>query len=285
MNNVEGSNESSGHGEKFSRLKEQAIAALLVSPTIKEAAAKVGTGEATLRRWMRRPDFRHDYDQARYDVLQGATVELSTTVAEAIKYLRNTLRFPLSTNKLAVSKIILDLYGREMARYSAGENADRRTRNSAMKVSDRDAEYNPEEGLYHGDGAEDDEAEAWDGSMGDETIGSGVASSAAEVSQVKAEGADGPNNGALESGNDEVIEHIPEKGSSGYVLKRRKKPRPDGARYMTPSATSEKSSAAKTQMIADERFDDGSDEVRVEDIRSKQRELHDLLETMAGYKI
>ena len=47
----------SGHGEKLTRKKEQAIVALLTEPTITRAADSAGIAEATLRRWMRLDEF------------------------------------------------------------------------------------------------------------------------------------------------------------------------------------------------------------------------------------
>jgi hypothetical protein len=72
MRNRESSKESSGH------------AALLVFPTIKEAAATIGIGESTLRRWTTRPDFWRDYDQARHDILHDPTVKLGQAVSDAL---------------------------------------------------------------------------------------------------------------------------------------------------------------------------------------------------------
>ena len=39
----------SGHGQKYDRKQEQAIAALLSEGTVEQAAAKAGVGYATLR--------------------------------------------------------------------------------------------------------------------------------------------------------------------------------------------------------------------------------------------
>jgi hypothetical protein len=47
-----------GHGEKFGRKKEQAIAALLSNPTIEEAAKAAGIGSVTLWRWLQDPGFK-----------------------------------------------------------------------------------------------------------------------------------------------------------------------------------------------------------------------------------
>jgi len=54
-----------GHGAKFSRKKEQAIAALLSHRNMEEAARAVGIGANTLLRWMKEPDFDALYREAR----------------------------------------------------------------------------------------------------------------------------------------------------------------------------------------------------------------------------
>ena len=50
-----------GHGEKYSRKSQEAIAALLSEPSIEAAARKVGISASTLRRWMKEPDFQQRY--------------------------------------------------------------------------------------------------------------------------------------------------------------------------------------------------------------------------------
>ena len=54
-----------GHGAKFSRKKEAAIAALLSQPSVEQAARVVGIGPQTLRRWMRDREFAGTYRRAR----------------------------------------------------------------------------------------------------------------------------------------------------------------------------------------------------------------------------
>jgi hypothetical protein len=54
-----------GHGEKFGRKKEEAIAALLTHRNVEEAAGAVGIGTRTLLRWMKLPEFDAAYRQAR----------------------------------------------------------------------------------------------------------------------------------------------------------------------------------------------------------------------------
>lgn len=54
-----------GHGEKYSRKKHDAIAALLLHPNIGSAAEKVGITTETLILWMKKPDFDQDYKAAK----------------------------------------------------------------------------------------------------------------------------------------------------------------------------------------------------------------------------
>ena len=54
-----------GHGAKFSRKMEEAIAALLKHRNHEEAARAAGIGTATLLRWEKLAEFRKAYRQAR----------------------------------------------------------------------------------------------------------------------------------------------------------------------------------------------------------------------------
>src|SRR3954470_20557566 len=61
-----------GHAEKFGRKKEEAVAALLSSRSIEEAAKAVGISPNTLLRWLKLPDFRSAYLKARREVVHQA---------------------------------------------------------------------------------------------------------------------------------------------------------------------------------------------------------------------
>ena len=65
-----------GHGQKFSRKKEQAIAALLSHRTIEDAAKAVGISFATLKRWMKLPEFNAEYLQARREAVLQANARI-----------------------------------------------------------------------------------------------------------------------------------------------------------------------------------------------------------------
>jgi hypothetical protein len=72
-----------GHGAKFGRKKEQAIAALLTKGNVEQAAHAVGIGVTTLRRWMRNPQFKKEYLQARREGLAQATARLQQSSGPA----------------------------------------------------------------------------------------------------------------------------------------------------------------------------------------------------------
>jgi hypothetical protein len=75
-----------GHGAKFWHKKEQAIAALLSSRSIEEAARTVDLNPNTLLRWLKDAEFKAEYFGARREVVSQATARLqqSTNVAAAL---------------------------------------------------------------------------------------------------------------------------------------------------------------------------------------------------------
>ena len=54
-----------GHGTKFGRKKDEAIAALLTQRNIEEAARSIGIAPNTLLRWMKEPEFDAAYREAK----------------------------------------------------------------------------------------------------------------------------------------------------------------------------------------------------------------------------
>jgi hypothetical protein len=61
-----------GHGTKFGRKKEAAIAALLTQKNQEEAARVAGIDLKTLKRWMRLPEFIAEWRRARWEVVEQA---------------------------------------------------------------------------------------------------------------------------------------------------------------------------------------------------------------------
>lgn len=80
-----------GHGTKFGRKKEQAIAALLSHRSIEEAARATGIGVNTLLRWMKDPEFAAAYRKARWAVVDQAIARLQQTTGAAVSTLQKLM--------------------------------------------------------------------------------------------------------------------------------------------------------------------------------------------------
>ena len=61
-----------GHGNKFGRKKEAAIAALLSEKNHAEAARVAGINLSTLKRWLRMPEFIEEWRRARWEGVEQA---------------------------------------------------------------------------------------------------------------------------------------------------------------------------------------------------------------------
>jgi len=99
-----------GHGAKFPRKRQEAIAALLEFPTVREAAEAVKIGEATLFRWMQDLDFQTGYREARRRVVDEAVTRLQRSAREASETLRTVMldtQTPASV-RVSAARAILD---------------------------------------------------------------------------------------------------------------------------------------------------------------------------------
>ena len=97
-----------GHGEKLSRKREQALYSLVHQPTIAAAARAIGIGEATLRRWLKNPDFRADYRRYKQEILEHSIALLQTSGDEAVKTLLSSLHAESEPVRLRAACAILD---------------------------------------------------------------------------------------------------------------------------------------------------------------------------------
>jgi hypothetical protein len=78
-----------GHGSKFGRKMESAIAALLTQKNIEEAARAANIGANTLLRWLQVPEFQDAYRKARREAVQQAVARMQqATGAAAITILK-----------------------------------------------------------------------------------------------------------------------------------------------------------------------------------------------------
>lgn len=72
-----------GHGSKFGRKKEEAIAALLSQRNTEEAARVTGVGTTTMSRWLKLPEFQEAYRKARREAVEQAGARLQQATGAA----------------------------------------------------------------------------------------------------------------------------------------------------------------------------------------------------------
>src|SRR5271154_4958391 len=83
-----------GHGAKFSRKMEEAVAALLTQRNHEEAARTVGIGTATLLRWQKMPEFQTAYREARRAAFGQSVARLQQGTSAAATTLLKTMIDP-----------------------------------------------------------------------------------------------------------------------------------------------------------------------------------------------
>jgi len=93
----------------FTRKKEKAIAALLTTDTIEQAANVAGIAESTLYRWLREPVFLEQYRKARKAAVDQAISTLQERANKAAKALIDIAEdqeMPPSTRVAAAREIL-----------------------------------------------------------------------------------------------------------------------------------------------------------------------------------
>ena len=83
-----------GHGERLSRKQESFIAALLIYPTVKQAAGSIGISEATATRWLKNTTFKQAYSDARHAALDQIMAAVEQSMLEAVAVLRAVMADP-----------------------------------------------------------------------------------------------------------------------------------------------------------------------------------------------
>jgi len=94
-------------GEKLSRKQEEAIAALLTTFTLQEAAQLSGVSVSTLKRWRKDPDFAERFAQARGEVVERALLALLDANAQAVETLRKCLTAKRAGDRIRAAHVIL----------------------------------------------------------------------------------------------------------------------------------------------------------------------------------
>jgi hypothetical protein len=121
-----------GHGSKFGRKKEAAIAALLAERNQVEAARVAGIDPSTLKRWMRLPEFIEEYRRTRWEVVEQAYARIQQNTPAAASVLlklmvdpatpaSGRIRAALGTFGLAREALDLDIEARLSALEVAAE--------------------------------------------------------------------------------------------------------------------------------------------------------------------
>jgi hypothetical protein len=98
-----------GHGSKFGRKKEEAIAALLTQRNFEEAARAVGVSISTLVRWMKEPEFDRDYRKARREAFGQSVARLQQGSSAAVSTLLKVMidpNSPASTRVRAADSVL-----------------------------------------------------------------------------------------------------------------------------------------------------------------------------------
>lgn len=80
-----------GHGTKFQRKKDAAIAALLTQRNIDEAARAVGIAPNTLLSWMKNGDFAAAYLEARRAAVSQAIARVQQTTGAAVSTMQKLM--------------------------------------------------------------------------------------------------------------------------------------------------------------------------------------------------
>jgi hypothetical protein len=72
-----------GHGAKFARKQEEAIAALLSHRTIEDAAQAINVAPRTMLRWLQVPEFRNAYLKARREAVGQSIARMQQATGAA----------------------------------------------------------------------------------------------------------------------------------------------------------------------------------------------------------
>jgi hypothetical protein len=126
-----------GHGAKFAQKMELAIAALLSHRSVEDAAGAVGVNTSTLLRWMKEPEFRAMYEEARRLAFSQSLGRLQEASGAAVT---TTLKIMLDTNappgiRLRAAEIVLGQAAKAVEFEKLGGQCAKRERKVRQKKS------------------------------------------------------------------------------------------------------------------------------------------------------
>jgi hypothetical protein len=99
-----------GHGERLSRKQEEALAALLISPTIGAAAKRVGCHSNSLRRWLKTEEFAAAYAAARQQLLATTVRACQVALCSAVARMKRDLRSADPEIRYRAARLLLDAF-------------------------------------------------------------------------------------------------------------------------------------------------------------------------------
>jgi hypothetical protein len=99
-----------GHGSKFGRKMEMAVAALLTHRNTEEAAKATGVGYKTLLRWQQIPEFQQALRRAKHEALSQTTARLLQAAPTAATVLLKVMVDPTtpSSTKVRAAESVLN---------------------------------------------------------------------------------------------------------------------------------------------------------------------------------
>lgn len=95
-------------GKKYAHKFEGVIVAMLTTSTIQQAAKKANVGEATIRRWLQRPDFASAYQETRRRTFESALSRLQVLSGSAVDTLRRNLNCGRAAVEVRAAGIVLE---------------------------------------------------------------------------------------------------------------------------------------------------------------------------------
>jgi len=100
--------EKAGHGDKESRMRDRAIAAILTTASLDAAATVCGVSKSTLNRWLREPAFAEALRQAGRQVLDEALAQLQALARPAVDALKRNLRCRRPGTEVQAARTVLE---------------------------------------------------------------------------------------------------------------------------------------------------------------------------------
>jgi transposase-like protein len=105
-----------GLRDKFDRKHEEAIAALIKTTTVRDAARISGISERTLRRWLIRADFQAAYRAAKRELISGAIHTLlhaTSSATHVLVSIMNDAAQP-ATARVSAARTVLSMVVRAL---------------------------------------------------------------------------------------------------------------------------------------------------------------------------